>query len=505
MKILIADDDPVSRLDLQDALEDWGYEVLIASNGKTACDILQQSDAPTLAIVDWLMPEMDGIDVCRRIRQSITDRYVYLIMLTSRSETGFIVEAMNAGADDFISKPFDIEELKARVRAGKRINELERELRIQAAHAREALSVVKANEIRVQTIIDTSQDAFVGIDLRGDITDWNSRAEKMFGWTKDEVIGRSFGLTIIPQRFRANYEKELRKFNETGKGDFLNQHLERTVGDRNGNEFPVEVTIGLAGTSEICFFSIFMHDISERKQVERMKNEFISTVSHELRTPLTSIRGSLGLLAGGAVGELPPQAKSLLGIANQNSERLVRLINNVLDIEKMESGSMRFEMVKQPLLPLVGQAIEAMQGYADQFNVRMNLQSNVPDAEIMADGDRIIQVVVNLLSNAIKFSPAGAPVEVRLDCDPAQVRLSVTDLGEGIPEDFRTRIFQKFAQVDSTDSRKKGGTGLGLSICKGIVKEHKGRIDYRSQAGFGTEFYIELPVAAPGYGGPLIA
>jgi PAS domain S-box-containing protein len=496
VKILIADDDPVSQLDLQDALEDWGYDVVVASDGKTACEILERPDGPTLAVIDWLMPGMDGTDVCRRIRQSIKDRYVYLIMLTSRSETGFIVEAMTAGADDFISKPFDIEELKVRIRAGRRVNELERELRIQAAHAREALAAVKANEIRVQTIIDASQDAFVGIDLRGDITDWNAQAEKMFGWKKAEVIGRSFCATVVPQRFHECYEKALRVFNKTGESEFLGQHIERLVANRDSDEFPVEVTVGLAGTSETYFFSIFMHDISERKQVERMKNEFISTVSHELRTPLTSIRGSLGLLVGGAAGELPPQVKNLLGIANQNSERLVRLINNVLDIEKMESGNIRFDMVRQPVQPLVAQAIQAMHGYAAQFNVEVDLQSNGPDVDIMADSDRLVQVMVNLLSNAIKFSPAGASVEVRIDPAPGKVRLSVMDRGDGIPEKFRKRIFQRFAQADSTDSRQKGGTGLGLSICKSIVKEHGGHIDFRSETGAGTEFYIELPVAA---------
>ena len=134
MKILIADDDPLSLMYLQEALQDWGYEVITVSDGKSACDILQQPDAPVLAIIDWMMPEMDGIDVCRVIRNTVRERYIYMIMLTARTETRFIVEAMNAGADDFISKPFNIEELQVRVRAGRRISELEQELRIKATH-----------------------------------------------------------------------------------------------------------------------------------------------------------------------------------------------------------------------------------------------------------------------------------------------------------------------------------------------------------------------------------
>jgi PAS domain S-box-containing protein len=498
MKVLIAEDDPVSLLSLQDALQEWGYEVVTACDGKMACEILQRPDAPPLAIIDWMMPGMDGVDICRVVRETVRDRYIYLIMLTSRSETEFVVAAMNAGADDFIAKPFDDEELQVRIRAGRRINELEQKLRISATRAEETLAVVAANEIRIQTIIETSHDAFIGMDLRGYISDWNSKAEQMFGWTKEEAVGQRL-TTMIPERYQLRFEQDLRTFRETGKGDFLDQHIERTIVNRKGEEFPVDVTVGLAGTHENFFFGMFLHDISDRKQVERMKNEFISTVSHELRTPLTSIRGSLGLLTGGALGDFSPQASTLLDIANKNCQRLVRMINNVLDIEKMESGNMRFDMVKQALLPLVEQAIEATQGYAAEFNVTVQLQCNMPDIadlQVAVDRDRMIQVLVNLLSNAIKYSPAGVPVEVRICREPGSVRLSVADHGNGIPEEFQDRIFQKFAQADSTDSRQKGGTGLGLSICKSIVGEHRGHIDFRSAAGQGTEFYVTLPLPA---------
>jgi PAS domain S-box-containing protein len=493
MKILIADDDPVSLLYLQDALQDWGYEVVTASDGKSTCDILQRPDAPLLAIIDWMMPEMDGIEVCRTVRETVKDRYIYLIMLTSRSETAFVVEAMNAGADDFIGKPFDDDELRVRIRAGKRISELEQELRISATRARETLAIVAANEVRIQTIIETSQDAFVGIDLHGNITDWNSKAEKMFGWPRDEALRQPLAI-MIPERFHARYENDLRTFNDTGKGDFLDRHIERTIVNRNGGEIPVDVTVGLAVTNETYFFSMFLQDISDRKQVERMKNEFISTVSHELRTPLTSIRGSLGLLTGGAIGEIPAPAKRLLDIANKNCERLGRMINNVLDIEKMESGKMRFDMVTQPLLPLVAQSIEATQGYAAQFNVKLELQSDASDIRVAADNDRMTQVMVNLLSNAIKFSSAGGVVEVRTIRLSDHARISVIDTGDGIPQEFHSRIFQKFAQANSSDGRQQGGTGLGLSICKIIVSEHGGCINFHSKVGRGTEFYVDLPL-----------
>jgi PAS domain S-box-containing protein len=376
------------------------------------------------------------------------------------------------------------------------VKPLATKLLISESDAREALAEVKASQERVRTIIETAQDAFIEMDLRGDITDWNSQAEKMFGWSRDEVIGRSLARTVFPERFHPTYEEVIHRFNETGNIEFFNQRVERIVVNRKGEEFPVEIMMGLVGTNGTYFFSTFIRDISERKRVERMKNEFISTVSHELRTPLTSIRGSLGLLTGGAAGEFPPKAKMLLDIANSNCERLVRMVNGILDIEKIESGNMQFDMLTQPLLPLVQQAIDATQGYAAQFNVKVALLADAPGVHVAVDRDRMIQVVVNLLSNAIKFSPSGGAVEVRIHPESDRVRLSVVDRGEGVPEKFREQVFQKFAQADSSDTRQKGGSGLGLSICKSIVEEHGGRIDFQSEAGNGSEFYVELPIAA---------
>jgi signal transduction histidine kinase len=243
-------------------------------------------------------------------------------------------------------------------------------------------------------------------------------------------------------------------------------------------------------------FVVIAQDLSERKKIEQLKNEFISTLSHELRTPLTSIRGALGLLAGGAAGEMPGPARSLLEIASKNCERLVRLINDMLDVEKIESGSMRFDAVVQPLLPLLEQAVAATTAFADQFQVSFDLRSEAGETYAAVDADRLLQVLVNLLSNASKFAPAGDVVEVRLRRLQAVARVSVIDHGVGIPTEFRSRIFQKFAQADATDSRQKGGTGLGLNISKAIVEKHRGTIDFISEPGVQTEFYVDLPLAA---------
>ena len=403
------------------------------------------------------------------------------------AEVRTLTASLNALVSNLLQKESDLKELNLTLEG--RVEQRTRELE-------QALAEVRANEKRIQAIIGSAQDAFIAVDLIGRIADWNAAAERMFGWSSEEAVGKPVAELIVPGRFRERILNDMRYFNQTGHTGALNRRLERVVINRKGEEIPVEVTIALAGTRDTYFFSAFLNDISERKKVERMKNEFISTVSHELRTPMTSIRASLAMLAGGFAGELPRDTRELIDIAYVSCERLVRLINDVLDIEKIESGNMEFDLRTQPLLPLIEQAMDAVRGNADGADVRLEVQCADSGLQVHADHDRMIQVLVNLLSNAIKFSPAGAAVTLRAEGGQEKVRLEVADRGRGIPEEFQDRIFQKFAQADSTDSRQKGGTGLGLSICKSIVEEHRGSIRFETAAGRGTTFIVELPACA---------
>ena len=242
------------------------------------------------------------------------------------------------------------------------------------------------------------------------------------------------------------------------------------------------------------FVTTYM-DITERRHMERLKSEFVSTVTHELRTPMTSIHGALSLLASGVAGPLPEGAQELIKRSHQSSDRLVRLINDVLDVERIEARLMRYSMTAQPLAPLVEQAVDATRAYAHQHGVEFDLQAHSDAVRVLADADRIVQVIVNLLSNAVKFAGPSKRVSIRTAITGLGVRVSVIDDGAGIPESFRPRIFERFSQADSSDRRQKGGTGLGLNICRSIVAEHGGRIDYISAVGQGSEFYFELPVA----------
>lgn len=241
-------------------------------------------------------------------------------------------------------------------------------------------------------------------------------------------------------------------------------------------------------------FVIIIRDITERKKVDTLKNEFVSVVSHELRTPLTSIRGSLGLVLGGVAGDLAEKAKKLLVIANNNCERLLHLINDILDIEKIEAGKMRFQFAPVDITTVVKNSININQMYAAKFDVRIALTDWVNNIEVNVDEDRLIQVLTNLISNAAKFSPKNEVVTVAIKLINDRVYVSVSDKGPGVPEEFQARIFQKFSQADATNTRGKGGTGLGLSISKAIIEKFGGRLGFVSKPGQGSEFYFELPI-----------
>lgn len=247
---------------------------------------------------------------------------------------------------------------------------------------------------------------------------------------------------------------------------------------------------------KLTFGIAVYEDISARKQLDLLKNRFVSTVSHELRTPLTSIHGALGLILGNALGEPEPKIRAMLELAEQNSQRLIRLINDILDMQKIEAGQMNFHFARVQLQPLLHCAVEQMAGYAEQHQVTIELGTVPDDLWLWADNNRLMQVLANLLSNAAKFSFANTTVKVQVQQHDGQVRIAIVDQGTGIDEEFKSLIFRPFSQSDTSDVRNFGGTGLGLSISKSIIEQHGGSLSFESTTGQGSSFYIDLKLGS---------
>jgi PAS domain S-box-containing protein len=347
-------------------------------------------------------------------------------------------------------------------------------------------------EEKFRLAVEACPSGMVMTDSAGVIVLVNTAAECLFGYRRRELVGQRMEI-LLPERLRGEYFKQRATFALNPQARRLQPSRELFGMRRDATEFPIEVWFNPIQTGDGLFLLSVIVDISERRRMDRLKDEFVSTVSHELRTPLTSIAGSLGLLMGGAAGKLPEAAARLLAIAESNSSRLVRLINDILDIEKIESGQVVFQFKRIDVRALLEQAIEANRAYADGFGVRLHLEPVAAGAELHGDPDRLAQVLTNLLSNAIKFSPRGGEVAVAAERRADFVCISVRDHGDGIPAEFQPRVFEKFAQANSCDARQKGGTGLGLSIVREIVTRLGGTVGFLDAEGGGTVFYVELP------------
>jgi PAS domain S-box-containing protein len=356
----------------------------------------------------------------------------------------------------------------------------------------EALARAQVLSARQQTLFDGAVDGMLLLDEAGDIRKLNPSIRRMFGYGEDELLGRhNTFLMAEPPALDASRAW----LSRVGPADLqgAGQRVEFTGRRKDGSIFETEVAISRVSDAGERRYVAAIRDISDYKRADAMKNEFVSTVSHELRTPLTSIGGSLGLLAGGAVGELNEKAARLVDIAHKNCERLVRLINDILDIEKISSGKMHFAEEEIELGQLIRRTVDANSAFATAQGVSLVTQPLDRRVEVLGDADRIEQVLTNLVSNAIKHSPKGETVEVSLQQSGAQARIEVRDRGEGVPQEFRQRIFGKFAMADGSDNRTRGGTGLGLSIAREIAQHHGGTVSYADREGGGTVFWLELP------------
>jgi len=313
----------------------------------------------------------------------------------------------------------------------------------------------------------------------------------LLGYEREQLLQHDFQAITHPD----DLAHELALIDQALDGEIKKYQIEKRFFHSSGRIVWVQLSMSLVlqDNAILPYFIAQINDITARLEMERMKSEFVSIVSHELRTPLTSIRGSLGLIKGAMGSEVSDRARRLIDIAHSNCERLIVLINDILDIDKIASGQMRFEKNDVALAPIVAQAVEAIQAHAEQLGVQVRVRKTDASLAATIDTGRLMQVLANFLSNAVKFSPRGGSVEVDLTRKNGMVRIAVTDHGPGIAEEFKPRIFGKFMQADSTVTRAKGGTGLGLHIGKQIVEHMGGQVGFDSMLGWGATFWLTLP------------
>jgi DNA-binding response OmpR family regulator/HPt (histidine-containing phosphotransfer) domain-containing protein len=470
-KILAVDDDPKILAVLQTLLQPWGFRVIALADPREFWQTLE-AVSPDLLLLDIEMPHFSGIDLCQTIRNDARWSELPIVFLTVHKDAEMVNQVFAMGADDFVSKPIVGPELVTRI-----VNRLERN---KLARRVTQLNQARSNQGRAPYTeeIEEAQDLSntQGLDTtQGNPEDCLRPASVMFKSLKDDAEARLSECTVQLTNLKAHLEAELAAHNAT------EPRLKTSEAHATSR----------SGITDNAVYGDYPH-YTDRKQVERLKNEFVSLVSHELRTPLTSIHGALRILASGLLSADSGQGKRLLQIAVDSTDRLVDLINDILDVERIESGSVKMNKTRCNSADIVVQAIQLMQPAADRIGATISVSN--PEIELVADCDRIVQVLTNLLSNAIKFSPFGSTVWLSVERQPDRVLFTVKDEGCGIPTDKLGSIFDRFQQADSSDSRHHDGTGLGLTICRSVVQQHQGQIWVESVVGQGSTFYFTLPL-----------
>jgi len=342
-----------------------------------------------------------------------------------------------------------------------------------------------------RAIVESVPDAIITIDTKGIVQSFNPGAENIFQYPASEVIGKNIKM-LMADDIAEHHDQYIKNFSYSSSQKVIRPNRELLAQKKDLSEFPIELSVNAKIIDDEYLFTGIIRDITERKRVDRVKSEFISTVSHELRTPLTAIKGSLDIITNGLNLELPHQAESMLTVANRNVERLLNLINDILDFSKLDSEGMDFVEEQFEITPFLNNSIEINQEYANKLGSQFIFTHGHEDIWVSADKNRLEQVMSNLLSNAAKYSPKDKPVEIYTEVSNNIIRINIKDYGPGIASEFQNKLFEKFTQSSSGNTRQVGGTGLGLNISKMIIEKMGGTIGFTTEEGKGSTFYFEL-------------
>lgn len=492
MKILIAEDEPTNRRLLEVSVRKWGHEPVIAEDGNEAWALLMRPDAPSLVLLDWMMPGLDGVEICRRLRSSDEPRMIYIIMVTTNVQPSEIVEGLEAGADDYVTKPFDPQELRARVEVGVRVVELhellaERERSLAVAQSR------LAEQERFETAVGAMSDGILTANDRWEITWANHSAELLLNLLGEDYIGRSLERVLEPFETSESMEAVRASAHET-----TDLEIARTAGAVS-LWIDARMTRLFNDRGELIDVIVTLRDATDRVNARNREMRFMNSISHKLRTPLTVIGGTLDV-----VSDLPPDrtweaVERILPICRRQVRRLDETIARLLKFRELSAAEESPEPQPVELAPVLEEVERTLRERYPDEDVELGI-AIAPDAEqVLLHADDLSLVIEELADNAIKFAEQ-RPVQIRVqaECANGTLRLSVTDNGPGIPHEHIDRVFEGYAQIEEVVTGQVRGLGLGLRIVREVVEAHGGTVEIASEIGRGTTVTTIFPAECLG-------
>jgi len=458
--VQIIDDDIVTLKTLSNVLQSHGHRVITSEDGMSGIEQFKHEN-PDIVLLDVQMSEMNGYEVCTALRKPEFDQALPILMITGLEDVESINDAFRVGATDFITKPVNPALLGQRIK--------------YALKGKEQFHEIQHKTNELAAILLSASDGIITTNLDNIILNVNPAAENLFNISK----------TQIKDKHLSEFIQDLEAYDEND-----NKHLTGCKSD--GETFPIEFSVNEVDIGDSSFKSYFIRDLTEQHKLEHMKGEFIQTISHELRTPIAAIKGAVGILNSGVLGDVSPDLQELINIPQKSCHQLEELVNDILDVSILEDPMESLDYEKINVNKLLDAILNDFNDIASNNNVELLVKYS-PKLFLQADKKRLSKVLGHLVSNAIKFSPEGEKVLFQSVEGKSYIKFIVSDNGPGISDSNIEKIFTKFTQIDNSSTRHQGGTGLGLYIVKKAVEKMSGSIEIESKLNKGSTFIITLP------------